>query len=149
MNFKRALIGAAVVAAALAGGTAAKAGTAIMASSGHPWVGGSGNISSSWGAFNIGDASVCANNSGSWVIPIPVPTSTGAVTHTITVDYGAGTSAEAWSFRSDGSVYSGKSVSASNANRTISVPAGGTLFAKGIMSSALAPACINTTVLVN
>ena len=147
MNIKRALF-AALAVAALAGGTA-KAGTAIMASSGHPWVGGSGDISGSWGAFNIGDAQVCANNSGSWVIPIPVPTSTGAVTHTITVDYGPGTTAEAWSFRTDGSVYSGRSISASNASRSISVPAGGTLFAKGVMSSALAPACINTTVLVN
>jgi len=147
-RFKRTTMLALIAGGVVALGTAT-AGTAIMASSGHPWVGGNGDISGSWGAFDIGDATVCARNSGQWAIPVPVSTSTGSVTHTVTADYSGGAGAEAWSFRSDGSAFSGRTVSAPNTNRTISVPANGSLFVKGILSSALAPACISTVVLVN
>ena len=149
MTMKRALTSFLAIAAVMAATAPADAGTAIMASTGRPWAPGSANINGLLANFTVSDATVCATNSGSWVIGVPVPTSTGTVTHTVTADFGPGATVQAWSFNSNGTAFIGRNVPTKNTNATIEVPANGSLFIKGILSSALAPACISTVVLVN
>ena len=147
MRIHKAVVGALAAAGLFVSSTIAFAGTAYMASSGHPWVGGSGNIGPAWSEFNVGDSSVCANNSGLWVIPIPIPTSSSTVTRIIKARFGTGTAGEVWSFTATGAVHSGLTL-ANNVNRNIDVPAGGTVFVRGVMTSALAPACIHNATFV-
>jgi hypothetical protein len=148
MRINKTVLGALAAAGLFVSSSVAVAGTVYMASSGHPWVGGSGNIGPAWSQFNVGDASVCVNTAGSWVIPIPVPTSSSTVTRTVKASFSSTVDGEAWSFNSTGGVHSGVGMS-NNTNRTINVPAGGTVFVKGNnMNSALVLECIHNATFV-
>jgi hypothetical protein len=147
MRIQKAVVGAMAAAGLFVSSTIAFAGTVYMASSGHPWVGGSGNIGPAWSLFNVGDATVCANNSGSWVIPIAVPTSSSTVARTIKARFTTGADGEVWSFTATGAVHAGINV-ATNTNQVIDVPAGGTVFAKANLSSALAVQCMHNATFV-
>ena len=147
MRIQKSVVAALALTGLIVSSTFAFAGTAYMASSGHPWVGGSGNIGPAWSEFNVGDATVCANNAGSWVIPIPIPTSSSTVTRTVKARFNSSTAGEAWSFTATGGVHSGVNM-AEDTNRNINVPAGGSLFVKARMTSALAVACVHSATFV-
>jgi hypothetical protein len=147
MRIQKAVVGALAAAGLFLSSSFASAATIYMGSAGRPWVS-NGNIGPAWSQFNIFDAAVCALNSGSWVIPIAIPpTSSGTFTRTFKANFTAGTVGQVWSFNPNGTAFSGLSLT-NNTNRDIAVPAGGTVFVKANMTSALAPACINTATFV-
>jgi hypothetical protein len=147
MRIHKTVLGALTAAGLFLSSSFASAAATYMASAGRPWVS-SGNIGSAWSQFNIFDAKVCALNSGSWVIPIPVPpTSSGAFTRTVKASFTPGTRGLAFTFTPAGDVYHSV-VLTSNTNAGVVVPAGGTVFIKAEMTSATAPACIQTATFV-
>jgi hypothetical protein len=123
-------------------GSQAIAGTAYQPITGAPY--NSGDKS----AFSFIDGMACFNSGRIWLVPIPIPTSSGVVTHHFNADYGNMGSIQAWSFTNNGAAYSG--VNFSSFNATIDVPANGTAFGKFIAtSSPTLQACVRNVVFVN
>jgi len=142
MKLKRIKLGLAAVLGILAISRVAAAGEAYMAASGRPFNG------DDPAQYSISDGTVCINFGHTWIVPIPIPTSSGTVTHNLNGNYGNMGAVQAWSFNPNGSAFQG--VNFSNFNASISVPAGGTVFFKGIApANGALLACVRTMVLVN
>jgi hypothetical protein len=126
-NKSRVVMGFAVLAAMVMGGTSASAGTAYMAYSGAPY------NNTPLSNYSVTDGTVFFANGLAWVVPIPIPTSSSVVTHTLAGNYGNMGAVQAWSFDTLGRAFSG--VNFNSFNATISVPASGTVFVKGIATN--------------
>lgn len=120
-------------------GAQAVAGTAYQPITGVPY--NSGDKS----AYTFTDGVACFNSGRAWLVPIPIPTATGTVTHHFNAEYGNMGAVQAWSFNTNGTAFSG--VNFSNFNATIQVPAKGTAFGKFIASSSTTlQACVRNVV---
>jgi len=130
---------AAIITASAAAPT--QAGTAYQGQSGAPL------NNAPLSGYTVSDGVVCYTGSRTWVVPVPVPTSGGTVTRNISADFGNMTAAQAWSFNSVGTAFSGVNFSGSQ-TAAINVPANGTVFGKFIGHSTL-NSCVRTVIFVS
>jgi hypothetical protein len=96
------------------------------------------------GNYTVTDGTACFTSGRVWVVRVPVPTSTGTVSRSLSASYGNVAAAEAFSFTNGGAVFQGVHFGGTGI-ATLQVPVNGTLFARFLAtSSSTLQACVRS-----